>query len=654
MSWASAIPKAEKSSSSTLTTAVLSKIDLKAIITVDFETYYDKDFTLRKLSTSEYIRDSRFKVHMAGIKIGTGPVKVYSGEKLALFFKNIDWACHDILCHNAAFDGFILSHHYRVLPRRYYDTLCMARGLHGNDIRANLDAVAQYYNVGNKIPNVLENSQGVLSLDKTQYKAMSEYCAEDVRLTFEIFKQMLVAYPATELELIDLTVRMFCEPLLHVDIKRVEIELARELKEKETKLLSMIGDENMQARVIELKHGLDGALEHARQMVAKNESFADILRDSNVRPPTKDSPSTPGKEIYAFSKTDGDFIELLSHPDQRVRTAVECRLSVKSTTNETRAERFLKAGANDAKLPVLLLYYGAHTGRLSGGNKMNMQNLKRGGELRRSILAPKGHHIVVADSGQIEARVNAWLSGQADLLYDFRQYDLGLDRDAYCKFADLIYDRVITEEDKLERFVGKVCILGLGYQMGAPKLQGTLAVGAMGPAVFIELDTCYTLVNTYRAKNDKIKKFWGVCSKIIEDMSAGRTGSYKCISWERERIQLPNGMSLKYPGLRKKETENGVSYSYLRKGAMAHIYGGLLCENIVQALARIIVCDQMLAVNKKWRVTMMTHDEIVAIAPVKQAAKCFAEMKSIMSQAPAWCADLPLAAAGGHDINYSK
>ena len=339
MSWSSALAKPKPAPAVVQAAISLANVDLKSVVTIDFETYWDKDYTLRKLSTSEYIRDPRFKAHVAGIKLGTGAVKVYSGEKLALFLKNVDWSRHDILCHNAAFDGFILSHHYGVLPRHYYDTLCMARGLHSNDIRANLDAVSQFYGVGNKIPNVLETSQGVLNLDKEQFKAMSAYCAEDVRLTFEIFKQMLITYPAKELELIDLTIRMFCEPLLHVDIARVEVELARELKEKETKLLSMIGDADMQARVVKNEKGLDGALEFARKLVAKNESFADILRDSGVNPPMKQSPSNPLNAIYAFSKTDSDFIELLSHPDIRVRTAVECRLSVKSTTNETRAER---------------------------------------------------------------------------------------------------------------------------------------------------------------------------------------------------------------------------------------------------------------------------------------------------------------------------
>lgn len=620
----------------------MAKINLAKVVTVDFETYFDADYTLRKLNTSTYVRHDLFKAHMAGIKIGNRPTKVYSGAKLEAALKAIDWSTHALLCHNTAFDGLILSHHFGVVPHLYLDTLSMARGLHGNDIGASLDEVAHYYGVGNKIPNVLGTSKGVRDLDKATYASMASYCAEDVRLTFEIFKQMLLCFPAKELRLVHHTISMFCDPILKVDIPRVATELAREIKAKEDLLISV--------------SGIESDLEQARKVIASNESFAQLLIAEGVAPPTKISPTTK-KQVYAFAKTDLDFTSLSEHPSERVRNLVDARLAVKSTIGETRAERFLEAGKNGWSLPVLLVYYGAHTGRWSAGNKMNMQNLPRGGELRLSILAPRGNRLVVADSGQIEARVNAWISEQDDLLAAFAAQSKDSPTDVYTKFASTIYGREITKADNLERFIGKIAVLGLGYSMGAPKLQATLALGTMGPAVFLELDLCKKIVNLYRRMNFKIAAFWKRCEAIIDDMITGTEGSYKCLRWEKECLWLPNGMRLKYPGLRCDFGENGFKeYTYQRKGITTKIYGGLLCENIVQALARIVIGEQLLelADGYKYRIATTTHDELVACVKTAQAKKCFKDMWKVMTTPPDWCSELPLSAEGGWAENYSK
>ena len=434
------------------------KIDWKHLVVCDFETTYDADYTLRKLSTSEYVRDARFYAQMMGLKLGTARRTVVPPKDIARTLSSIDWREHDLLCHNTSFDGFILSHHYSVKPRTYFDTLSMARGLHKNDIGASLDEVAQFYAVGNKIANVLAGAKGIRVLPPTLYKSMAAYCGMDVDLTLEIFKKMLPLMPADEMELIHRTVLMFCQPVLKVDVARVKAEHTKEVEHKKQLLLTCIGTKNEQ--VIEtLKHGAEQALEQARKVIAGTQSFADLLIREGIEPPTKLSKTT-GKVTYAFAKTDVEFTGLSEHRKKRVRDLVECRLSIKSSITETRAARFMEAGKGTFCLPVLLHYAGAHTYRWSAGNKMNMQNLTRGGELRKSILAPPGHMLVVGDSGQIEARINAWIAGQDDLLAEFREYDAGRDRDPYCKQADLLYNREITKADPTERFVGKVCVAG--------------------------------------------------------------------------------------------------------------------------------------------------------------------------------------------------
>jgi hypothetical protein len=655
----------------------MAKVDWAHLVAIDFETYFDDEYSLRRAgtSTSDYVRDARFKAQMMGVKVGKKKRVVIPHAKIAAYLKTIDWTCHDLLCHNTAFDGLILSHHYGVVPRRYYDTLSMARGLHSNDINAGLNDVALYYGVGNKTPDVLDQSKGVLKLSGQLYKDMAAYCGVDVDLTLEIFWLMAAKYPEKEMQLIDITIRMFCDPVLEIDRPRVEVELAREIKEKEDLLISIVAKghnydekELLKTKAERALEGKERTILMAKRIVGSGEKFAQLLRDEGVEPGTKISPAWIKKKpaeredakkySYAFAKDDEFMLELLASDDQRLRDLAECRISVKSTTNITRAQRFLDACENGWKLPVGLSYARAHTLRWGGNNKMNMQNLKRGGELRQSILAPKGHAVVVADSGQIEARVNGWLWGQQDLLDAFYNADKKIGKDAYCNFADLIYGRNITPADKMERFVGKVCVLGLGFQMGAAKLQGTLARGALGgPPVFFDLNHCHKIVNTYRTKNYKIRDGWKICGQIIEDMAAGRSGSHKCLSWDFETIYLPNGLTLKYPNLRceKNEDSGWDEWTYEAAGKVKKLYGGLLCENIVQCLARIIVAEQMLMVaEKKHRLVMMTHDEIVAIARLRSADKCFADMMKAMTTPLWWCPDLPLNAEGGHAVNYSK
>jgi len=677
------------------------KVDWARLVSLDYETYYDADYTLSKLSTSEYIRDKRFKAQMLGLKIGTGKTRIIPANKIKSELAKINWSTHAVLCHNTQFDGFILSHHYGIHPAYLYDTLSMARGLHSNDIGAGLDEVSIYYGGLGKIEGSLEATKGVLNWSPALFKATSPYCANDVEEMYRIFKEMLPRMPADEMDLIDLTCRMFCSPVLKVDIPRVEKELKRELDRREVLMYAAVDpkrhdlggdlyDKPLHAKLLKGPEeralvGKERDMQIIKRIIGSNEKFADLLRGEGIDPPMKISPAwikkpkdlrdDEDKYAYAFAKDDAKFLELpnrvddwgfdLNDPDQvalmsakqeRIQGLIDVRIAVKSTTNVTRAERFLTAGANGMSLPCGYAYYRAHTGRMGGQNKMNLQNLTRGGELRLSILAPKGHVVAVQDSGQIECRVNGWLWGQTDLVDAFRASDAGTGRDAYCNFGDHIYGREITKADTMERFVSKVCVLGLGFQMGGPKLQITLAKGALGgPPVYFPLDRCKAIINTYRSKNYMIERGWGICKGIIEDMAVGREGSHGPISWEANTIWLPNGMSLKYPDLRKSQNEQGWDeWTYQAKDQRKKIYGGLLCENIVQALSRIIVMTQMLTISRKYRVVMTTHDETVAIAKIAQAQKCIDFMAACMSTPLPWCLDIPLNCEGGYASNYSK
>lgn len=699
------------------------KVDWDRLVSLDFETYYDADYTLTKMSTSEYVRDERFEAIMVGIKIGRKKTKVVPKNKIAAELKKINWSTHALLCHNIQFDGFILSHHYNIVPAKYYCTLSMARGLHSNEIGAGLDEVAKFYGGEGKIDGALESMKGVSFKDmfanKPLWNKSVEYCGQDVDEMFRIFGEMVEVYPADEMNLIHMTARMFCDPVLVVDLPRVQAEYEREIKKREQTMFAAVDptrydidgdlyDKELHKKLLKgpaerALTGLERNMLIVKRIVGSNERFIELLLETGMsesdiprkiskawiaKPPAE---RNDDKWSYAFAKDDLDFINLPDRvwelfpelnpndPDdvavaaeksERLQLLVDVRIAVKSTTNITRAARFLEAGRDGMRLPVGYAYYRAHTGRFGGNNKMNMQNLTRGGELRLSILAAKGHQIAVADSGQIEARVNGWLWDQTDLLDAFRNADTwdkslgvarGDKRDAYCRFADDIYGREITTNDKLERFVGKVCVLGLGYQMGAAKLQMTLAKGALGgPPVYFSLDECKHIINTYRRRNYKIAAGWKTCEQIIDDMANGNEGHHKCISWGQGEdgvgfVLLPNGMKLKYPDLRKAKGDKGWDEWTYQSGDMRKkIYGGLLCENLVQALARIIVMTQMLWIDTKYRVVMTTHDEVVTHPKKAQASKCYDWMYRCMTTPLAWCPDIPLAAEGGWADNYSK
>ena len=633
-----------------------------SLVTIDFETFYGKDYTLSgKINTSEYVRDDRFHVHGVAIKKGNGKTLWYTGRNIALALKEIDWSKTAMVGHNTAFDGFITSEVYGHKPAFYVDTLSMSRATRGHATRHDLDTVAKAFGHGGKVKrDALANTKDKVQLTKDEEAKLGGYAVDDVDDTYRIFWDMYPHVPDDELRLIDITMRMFCDPVLEIDVPRVKAELENELGAKAAALL------RSGAQVDDLM---------------SNNKFARLLQAAGAQLPQKISPST-GKLTYAFAKSDLAFQDLMKNGSDEVKALCEARLKVKSTIGETRANRFLEAGRDGMKLPILLNFSGAHTHRWSGGNKMNLQNLKRGGELRRSILAPKGHVVVVADSSQIEARVLAWLAGQDDVVDAFRNK-----RDLYSEFASLVFgypvDRkkastndkgeyldkhgnvVADKQDAYfphatEGFVGKVCVLGLGYGMGRQKFQATLKSGAMGMVVELTDEQCKNAVTLYRSRNFKIRQLWKKMDQVITNMALGIESKEGPLEIGKGFIRLPNGMFLQYFGLHgtaeiTRDDLVMMETTYLTRTGRTKLYGGLLTENVVQALSRIIIAEQMLKIHDAgYRIVTMTHDEIVIIAKKKDAKKALDFMIKTMSTPPDWAPGLPLAAEGGFDTSYSK
>jgi DNA polymerase I-like protein with 3'-5' exonuclease and polymerase domains len=531
-----------------------------------------------------------------------------------------------LIAHNAAFDCAILNWHFGIRPKFIFDTLSMARPLHALTVGGSLAKLVEHYGLGAKGLEV-GDAKGKRREDFTpgELAAYAGYCKNDVELTYKLFKKLAQGFPKAELRIIDMMVRMFTEPTLNLDRNTLEEHLAN-IREKKAKLMA--------------------AIEAGTEDLMSNDKFAQALRDLGVDPPMKISLRT-GKPAYAFAKTDTDFKALLEHPDEQVQNLVAARLGVKSTIEETRTESFI-AISQRGTLPILLNYYGAHTGRASGGDKVNLQNLPRGGALRKSIVAPSGSVLVACDSSQIEARTVGWLAGQEDLTKAFSEGE-----DIYSLFASDVYGRTVTKEtDPAARHVGKTATLGLGFGMSAPKFQLTLKNGK--PSMVLEDAECKRIVDLYRRKYQMIPRLWRESQNLLIAMYEGREYSLRdglVTSTKDQRLRLPNGLFLNYPGL---STEDGKNFSYKQRHEHIKVYGAKLVENIVQALARIIVFEQMLEISKQYKVVLTVHDEVVILVPENKAEIAKRHMEEVMSTPPSWGIGLPIACEAGIGKNYGE
>ena len=600
------------------------------ILTIDFETYYSREFSLTKVTTEEYIRSSQFETIGVSVQDGDGKPVWFSGDGPAMhqFLAQYDWGNSLALAHNAPFDGAILSWVYGLRPKGWLDTLSMGRALHGTEVGGSLKVLANHYGIGEKGTEV-ENALGLRRKDfgLEQLQRYGEYCKNDVAITYALFQAMVKGFPPTELRLIDLTVKMFTEPVLQLDVVLLKSYL-EEVKLNKKRILSTYDKDDLMS----------------------NPRFAELLREQGVEPPMKVSPAT-GKQTYAFAKNDEEFKALLEHEVTAVQALVAARLGTKSTIEETRTERFIGIASRGA-LPVPLRYYAAHTGRWGGDDKLNLQNLPRKSILKSCLIAPNGYVVIDSDSSQIEARTLAWLAGQDDLVAAFDRGD-----DVYRIMASAIYNKPESDITKDERFVGKTTILGCGYGMGAAKFKAQLK----NFGVEFELDAAQHVIDTYRRTYPKITELWkSAASALKAILSNQQTTLGRDFALEvqgRDGIRLPNGLYLRYPNLRMHEAEDGkVEIVYDTKKGKAiipnRIYGGKVIENVCQALARIVIGEQMLMIAKKYRVVMTVHDAIAIIAPEAEAETAKEYVELCMRLRPKWALDLPLNCEAGYGKSY--
>lgn len=643
------------------------------ILTIDFETRWSsKNYTLSRMTTEEYIRDPRFKAFGACIhEYGTDePIQWFNHEELPDALAEYDWSRVAVLAHNAQFDISILDWRYGARPSFIFDTLSMARALRGVEVGNSLAKLAEDFGLPAK-GRAVYSTDGLSEISEEVEAELAAYCKHDVFLCEEIFTRLSQGYPKSELRLIDMTLKMYTEPRLLLDKEMLAQAIDEERRTRE-ELLERLG--------------VDDAT------LASNHKFADLLVAMGCAVPRKKSKTT-GKETFALAKNDAMFQALLNGEREDISLLCEARLRVKSTTERTRAQRFLDIAERGA-LPVPLSYYGAKSGRWAAakGSAINMQNLKRGSFLRKAIMAPEGFQLVVGDLSQIEPRVLAWLADYDDMLNIFRAGG-----DPYAQFGARMF-RIpnLTKESHPDlRQSAKSALLGCGYGLGWASFASQLLTGFLGaPPVRYEASfarqlgankefaeeflswrdtearlrdiphTCSIkdlvfhaiaakrIIDIYRSTAHPVVSFWQMCSDLIErSLYDGQEFVYKCLIFRKGEIELPNGMKLLYPDLRIEKDDNGRSQWVYGPDA-TKLYAGKVTNNVTQALARIVMTDGMLRVSKRYPVVGTVHDELIALVSDDQVEDAKTWVLAQMTVEPSYMPGIPLDADGGAHQRY--
>ena len=595
------------------------------IITLDFETYYSREFSLTKVTTEEYVRSDLFETIGVAVKENDNDAVWFSGthDEISDFLNGFDWTNSFALAHNAMFDAAILTWRFGIKPMAWLDTLSMARSTDGLEAGNSLAKLVGRYNLGAKGTEVLD------ALDKRRadfsshdLAAYGKYCINDVDLTYKLFHILVQRFSLSELQLISLTIKMFSEPVLQLDTPLLEQHLMQVQARKEKLLAQCVAN---------------------KETLMSNPKLAELLIKMGVEPPMKISPAN-GKDTYAFAKNDEEFKALAEHPDERVQAIVAARLGTKSTLEETRTLRFIGISMR-GRMPVPLRYYAAHTGRWGGDDKLNLQNLPRKSLLKDSIIAPKGHVLIDADSSQIEARIVAWLSGQNDLVDAFERKE-----DVYKIMASAIYGKDESEIEANERFVGKTTILGAGYGMGHTKFG--IQLKTFG--VEIADEEASRIIAVYRQTYPHIPKLWKEANNSLEALRQNKTTAIgrqpQALSVTESGFLLPSGLYLNYKDLQ--EAEDG--YTYASRRGRIKIYGGKVVENVCQALARCVIGEQMLKIAQRYKVALTVHDAVMAVVKEEEKDEAVAYIQECMTWRPSWALTLPLACEIGVGKSYGE
>jgi len=614
------------------------------VLCLDFESFYSTEYSLSKMPTINYVTDPRFELTGLGAKWNNQPGAFVPPDKIGWRDTYDDVT---VLVQNARFDITILQHHFGIVPKYIIDLKDLACH-YDSRMSHKLKDLAKMY--GLKPKGKTEDFKGLHWADMTpeQREALAEYTINDVELETELFKILLpkLSNPATELRLARHTLDLW----LHKRFK-VDLDLASKIKvQMRSKIASVIR-----------------ASGHTPKEL-RSKKFVGWLQ--KALPDGEDVPMKQGKRgnIPALAKADEACQQLLVHPKQEVRDLLIGRLAAKSWPTHIKRVGSLisQTIANGGLLRVPLTYYGGHTGRWGGSEKINLQNLGgkgRGVEndeliqvVKQLIQAPDGYKLGVADSAQIEARMLAWLAGQQDLIDGF-----ACGEDVYSVFAARLFRcevRKPTKDDppdvaselKIKRGFGKDAILGAGYGMGATRFYNNCLANPSLRPLFdcgqYDFKFVKQLIDLYRSKYSKIPEYWNRVEKAFRRVVQFPHLEVKVgpVTFRSDHgtveIELPSGRVLYYRHCAIRQSEEWKNGSI--RWHHGTLWGGSITENIDQSISRDLLGYWILECEKAGLpVVLHVHDDIKTLLPVDQAEELLAKQMAIMHTVPDWAEGLP-------------
>lgn len=671
-------------------------VDTKKCIVTDFETYYDDVYTLRKLRTEEYIQDPRFQAHGVAVAYPTGKTEWVEGKDIPKWLKS--YRKFTFVAQNMYFDGLIWQLRYNHVAPFMVDTKLLANHVFGPaEVSGGngLEDLAE--RLGFQPKGKVEMFKGKRTEDLSPQEAMALkiYGTNDADLEFKVLHKLLplISRPEFELWLMDHTLRTYITKPLPVLADLASSSIRKVQKHVETRVNEMPKIEfdftyekakTVKKVRVKTQHTIKKIVD--ADVLASNPQFGQallqLLKKHKIKVPMKYGKKGP---IPALAKADEGFIALKGSENKAVRSLVIARLAKRSgDTQVARLVALLKT-AKAGGFRIFLNYWGAHTGRWSGGSGLNPQNFPNPGrstddferevaDLIRKVITPgKGNKFVAVDAANIEARVLAWWAEQQDLVDAF-----GDGTDVYSSFASETFgeevrkplpndEKVKIIRFKLLRAAGKEAVLGLGYGMGAPKMELRMRsrpdVAPLFASGDLSTDKCEVIVAAYRRKYKKIPELW---NKVEAAFFKAREGAQRMVNGVLFGpgkkagdvvITLPSGRELNYRNVRVGEhgkSRHGKKQWVFGHGAGRKIYGGLLVENVVQAISRDILAEGIYAMEAAgYNVAYHVHDSIVCRTKTKDAKKCMNYCIEVLSEAPAWGKGMRLGAEGSIEDGFA-
>lgn len=647
---------------------------------LDFESYYSQTYSLKTMTPPEYILNPQWEtIGCAANELGE-PARWIDGPDFAEFIKGYDPENTTTVTFNALFDNCVLAWRYGFIPKRMFCSMRMTAALRGHVLKegVSLASVSRHFGLPPK-GTVIGSVRGMRRADimaiPQLWQDYQEYSCHDNWLSEQIFVRQWPEFPAAERRIMDRVLRCAVQPRFHVDTEMLQSHLA-DLKVAKQEMLIEAGCPIVQGDSDEM---IENKILTFSKTLRSDKRFKDLLEAHGVDIKYKPSASTLAEDgtpkmIPQFAKTDDFMEELQEHEDDKVQALACARLGLRSTIEETRGRRMFTIANCDWScyrdgnfLPMPLTYSAAHTHRLGGGWKINPQNFpsarQKGSKLRKSLIAPPGCKVVVADKSQVECRVNAELCGQQDLLETFRTGG-----DPYAGLAAKIFGCPVDKKtaDGMYRFIGKGGVLGLGFQCAAKKFYNmvirqarTLGMDTHKLLEIWNMDLSEKSVDTYRSTNTAIVGKWYWLRSVLETawMGAGDPVQFGPCVIGHGFVEGPGGLTMRYGNPRwESDEEFGQTLMYTYAGRNHRIYGGAFLENIVQFVARIITMNDALRIGDRtgYQFALQSHDELAFIVPEAEAEAHLKVCIEEMSKSPSWAPDMPMGAEGNIGDSYGE